>query len=542
MSAINSRTIRIRLLLLTVLTITPVILLIIYLNIVQLEREYELEKDKLVTASQIASTEHLQIIEGARQLLISLSISPQILTPSSDCSTFLREVLNKYQRYNNLALADTNGNVICNAAATPIQEPVNISDRYFFKNIKEFKEFTIGEYSVSKTTNQPVLSFGYPVLDTQNNLQGIIYSSLDLGWLKNLVSNLSLGENAVLIVLDRNGDILASNQTSYKTESLLPSAILVNNLHPGSDLVEDNSMPEDYLYAYSQIGKTDSSPYAVIGIPKSKVFQKPNQDFAQAVVISLIIGLFSIIGGWFVGNSLITGMLIAIGRVEELKRDFVSLVSHQLRTPLTAIKYFSEILLSGSPGKLNFKQKEFLSDISSSTNRLVFLVGTLLDIARLESGKINLALEKVALKTLFDEAASELAQLSRKKKLKIQVRFAKNVRFALIDPKLIKQVMINLMANAIKYSNMGTTIEINASQNKNGAIVVVKNQGIEILPEDKPHIFLKFFRTEPARRADSEGSGLGLYLSRLIIEAHDGKMWFESNKKTTCFFFTLPLR
>src|SRR3990167_1875098 len=119
MHELSAKSIRLRILVLKILTIIPVIFLIIYFNIVQLNRTQELEKEQLKNASLIAAKEHLQIIEGARQLLISLSTSPEIINQSENCSSYLREVLNKYQRYNNIALANLDGIVICNGAALP---------------------------------------------------------------------------------------------------------------------------------------------------------------------------------------------------------------------------------------------------------------------------------------------------------------------------------------------------------------------------------------------------------------------------------------
>ena len=427
MHELSAKSIRLRILLLTILTIIPVIFLIIYFNIVQLNRTQELEKEQLKNASLIAAKEHLQIIEGARQLLISLSTSPEIINQSENCSSYLREVLNKYQRYNNIALANLDGIVICNGAALPFQEQVNISERYFFKNVVKNKKFTVGEYSVSKTTNQPVLSFGYPVQSNEDVLFGIIYSSLDLEWLKNLVSNLDLGENTILLILDKNGKILASNKTQFQVGSLFPSNDLISKLISKSGIVEENINSDDYFYAYSQIGESLSSPFAVVGTSKSAVNQKPNENFQRAILLSFVIAVFSILGAWYIGNSLITKLVIAMEKVEQLRQDFMSLVSHQLRTPLTSIKYFNEILLSESPGRLNKKQKEFLSDIYTSSNRLIALVGTLLDISRLESGKVKLNLEMTSILNLIKEAQEEISPSFGAKRLSVKLATKRGV-------------------------------------------------------------------------------------------------------------------
>ncbi|MBI5044640.1 MAG: sensor histidine kinase [Candidatus Levybacteria bacterium] len=501
-----------------------------------------LQKERLTTAARIAATEHIQIIEGARQLLVSLSTSPFILYPDENCSLYLQQVLNKYQRYNNIALANLHGDAICNAAALPEQKIVNVSDRYFFKEVIKTNEFTVGEYSLSKTTKQPVISLGYPVHDYQGRLIGIIYSSLDLDWLKNLVSSLSLGDNSVLLITDKNGKILASNQNSFQAGSLLSDKGIVLNLKSDSGLIEPQDT-KNYFFAYNQIGGSSSNPFAFVGLPKATVYQKPNEDFAKSLLFSGLIALLSLTGGWYIGNSLITKLVMAVQKVDQLRQDFVSLVSHQLRTPLTAIKYFCEILLSESSGKLNKKQKEFITDTLTSASRLSQLVGTLLDIGRLEEGKMLLNFKEVSVEKLLENSMKDIAPFIKKEGLKLSRVKKRGVPSNIfVDEKLMIQAVSNLLSNAVKYSDPKSLIEIILSKSNNGILFEIKNRGIVILPEDKSHIFSKFYRSTMARKKADEGSGLGLYLTKLIIESHGGKIWFESDKNSTSFFFTLEIK
>lgn len=535
-----SRKIRLRLLFQTLLTIVPVIILIIYLNIVSLNISKQTEIKQLKNAARLIATEQIQIIEGARQQLITLSTTYQVNNPTDNCSNYLSEILHKYQRYTNFALTDKDGNVIC--SAIPPKSPISVSDRYFFKKIVKTKAFNIGEYSVSKITKQSIISFGYPVFDTNGTFSGVIYSSLDLDWLNDLVNNLELSDKAVLMILDRKGVVLAKsmNQNSV-VGTRYSSDTLIKALNDPDGFIEiKDKNKELYFYAFQEIDLTKSSPYVVLGLPESSIYEQPNKEFQKAILISLIIGFISVIVGWFTGQSLITNVFTAINKVDELKRDFVSLVSHQLRTPLTAIKYFNEILLSENPGKLKPKQKEFLEDSLASTNRLISLVGTLLNISRLESGKIQLQTKKVSLPSLVKTNQKELAYLFAQKKLKF-ILHNKTTPQVLIDEKLIGQVITNLLINATKYSESKTIVETTITHTRHEVIVSIKNHGIAILDDEKEHIFTKFFRTPAASKADSEGSGLGLYLCTLIIGLHNGRIWHTSSKdKSTTFFFALP--
>ncbi len=537
-----SKSIRFRLFLQTVLTIAPVIILIIYINIVSLRNSKQIQLNQLRNSAKHIATENTQIIEGARQLLITLSTSDYIKYPNLGCSKYLSEVISKYQRYSNIALTDAQGNVICSANAP--QTLVNVSDRYFFNAAINNKDFSVGEYSISRVTGDPIISLGYPIYNSNGILTGVVYSSLDLQWLKNFSIDLGLNNQAVLMLLDRNGAILVKVPDSNVSIGKKYFKVnLIKDLVNKKDVIEfKEKNSEKYYYAFQKIGLLESNPYAVVGLPESVVFSQPNIDFRNNLFLSIIISLASIIAGWFIGQSLITHVVFAMGKVDQLKKDFVSLVSHQLRTPLTAIKYFSEILLSGSPGELKSKQKEFLLDIHNSTNRLISLVGTLLNISRIESGKIKLHLQKVSLPGLIKSCQSEINHLFIKKNLKFVIKNYQSAGAVFIDVKLIRQVINNLLTNAAKYSYPKSSIEAKIIQGKKEVTVSIKNHGFGISHSEKPNIFSKFFRSEAARKADQEGSGLGLYLSKLIVEMHQGKIWYTSSSKTgTAFFFTLPV-
>lgn len=533
--------IRLRILLLTILTIIPFVLLIIYINIVQLQSAKDQEKNRLISSSRIAASEHAQIIEGARQLLISLSNSSELQFSGSNCSFYLNALLNKYKRYNNLALADLSGTVICNAAELPNQNLVNVSDRLFYRRALKDKDFSIGEYAISKTTNQPVLSFGYPLSNISGEIVGVIYSSLDLNWLGNLEVKLSLPSESLVFILDQNGKILTSNHATLIPGETFHSQQLINGLQKKDGFIEDNSNFGNFFYAFSQIGNSESSPYVVVGTPKSITYKAPNENFKKALLISSAIAIVSISSGLIIGNSLIAKIILAMEKVELLRKDFISLVSHQLRTPLTSIKYLSEILYTNQPGLLNPKQREFVKNINQSADRLISLVGTLLDISRFESDKYSLRLEKRSLTLLTFEAIKELSPVFKSKKISVLVKNPKgSIDTCVLDPRLIKQVISNLLSNAYKYSISGSIVKIIIRKNKNYTTYTIVNTGAKITKEETAQIFQKFYRGTHAIRSNAEGSGLGLYLSKLIIEAHKGTLQYKKMKKNHMFIFTLP--
>ncbi len=230
-------------------------------------------------------------------------------------------------------------------------------------------------------------------------------------------------------------------------------------------------------------------------------------------------------------------------QIEKMKSEFVSITSHQLRTPLTAIRLFSDMMANGEVGKLTKKQKEYLNNIRQSTERMIKLVNDLLNISRIESGRLMINPQPIDLFKLINNIITETLPLSNNKKIKIIFKKStKKWPKINLDQNLIRQVIHNLIVNAIRYSDNGSKVEVSVQKYSSKYFLIkVKDQGIGIPKEAQDRIFEKFFRADNAIKQATEGSGLGLYVSKMIIEASGGKIWFKSQKnKGTTFFVLLP--
>jgi signal transduction histidine kinase len=230
--------------------------------------------------------------------------------------------------------------------------------------------------------------------------------------------------------------------------------------------------------------------------------------------------------------------------LDKAKDDFVSLASHELRTPMTAIKSYTWMVLNGKAGVVDVKARKYLDVVYSSTERLIHLVNEMLDVSRIESGKVQLRLETFDVAGLFETIRDEFAAKAFEQKLNLVFNLPPSVIPQLsADREKIVQVLENLIGNAFKFTPPGGTVTVNAAQTDHQIQFSVNDTGPGIAPQDLPKLFQKFGRLENTLIASTGAStGLGLFICRQYVELHSGKIWAESELgHGSTFTFSLPL-
>ena len=248
----------------------------------------------------------------------------------------------------------------------------------------------------------------------------------------------------------------------------------------------------------------------------------------------------------------ITQSFERLAETNRLKSEFVSIVSHQIRSPLTNLKWIVELLMSGILGKIEDKQTEYFKILKENLERMQELVSELLTVSRIEATKLVFKREEFALDNMVRDLVTEFKPIAKSSNVRLDFESDKNLPKVYSDPFQILQVIENLLYNAIRYTNFPAsggnpehdsgkvTVKLYAKGNTVRCEVV--DNGIGIPLNDQKFIFQKFFRAENVRRYQTSGSGLGLYICKNIIERSKGKMGFVSKENEgTTFWFSLPI-
>jgi signal transduction histidine kinase len=258
------------------------------------------------------------------------------------------------------------------------------------------------------------------------------------------------------------------------------------------------------------------------------------------VVVLIVLALSAIL---LIITFTITQSFERLVEANRMKSEFVSIVSHQLRSPLSNLRWALELLMSGRLGKIEEQQLDYFKILKDNSSRMGELVRDLLIVSRIEQGRIPFKTQEVSLVELIKNLISLLAPFARASNVEIKFESKNNLPKIFSDPSQLKLIIENLLDNAIRYIREKGDVKISLIKKDGRFYFEIKDNGVGIPKEDQKYIFQKFFRSSNVLRHKTQGTGLGLYITKSLIEKMGGKIGFKSEEnKGSTFWFTLPIK
>jgi signal transduction histidine kinase len=262
---------------------------------------------------------------------------------------------------------------------------------------------------------------------------------------------------------------------------------------------------------------------------------------AEPRIVALIVLIISAI--LLILATIITNSFEKLAEANRMKSEFISIVSHQLRAPLSNLAWAIELLMSGRLGKIEEQQIEYFKILKENSDRMKGLVKDLLIVSRIESARFSLKKEEFSLEELTREIIKEFEPFAKASNCEIEFSFEENLPKIYGDRYQIRQVIENLLDNAIRYTKGKGKVKIRIKKEKKFVCFEIEDNGVGIPKEDQKFIFQKFFRASNVLKYKTQGTGLGLYISKAIIERSGGKIGFKSKEGVgSTFWFKLPIK
>ena len=359
--------------------------------------------------------------------------------------------------------------------------------------------------------------------------------SLEIVRAKERAILLSIGDG--LIATNEKGRIILINRTAEKLLGT-PSADVVGKLYSEIALLEDEYgtpvQPEKHPVKMALKSGTTTTGTTYYNVRNDKT------KFPVAITVTPVI-----LGGKVIGTIKVFRDITNDREVDKAKTEFVSLASHQLRTPLSTVNWYAEMLLAGDVGGLNDKQKKYLDEVYRSNQRMVELVNALLDVSNLELGTFVIEPRSTDICKLARDVIHEQKPQIDARKIRFRFTCGRNLSSMRADPRLLRMVIQNILANSVKYTPPGGKISLSiTSADKKDMLIKIADSGYGIPRRQHSKIFTKLFRADNVREKDTDGTGLGLYIVKSIVEKSGGKIWFESPRENrgTTFYVRLPIK
>lgn len=501
---------------------------------------------------------------------------PVILSFDADrIDAYLREFAPLYPEYSSIAVFDSNGRNAGSMRGLPVPRP-QVADRDYFQQVMATNAPAISNLLVSRATERPVVNAAVPIRGDDGRPFGVMIVSLAIELFPEILRPVHTLPEQNIFIIDRTGRLAyftGRPELTWEERDVSTNPVVQVTLREGQfrGVTEQGILlPGSRIIAATRA--EESGWIAGVSVPVDVALAPVNNALRVKFAGYLAILLLGLFGAWWMADQILgpvrrlRDQALAIGRGQwhrrvniktgdeleivgdafnamadevqramQLREEFITVASHELRTPLTTIRGYAQLLLRKEQDEADRKA---LEAIVRSTERVDDLVRDMLEISKIRTQGVHLTRKRFDLVELVKSLADRMQLLAPRHRLIVKAQGPLEVN---ADPDRVEMVLTNLIDNAIRYSPEGGDVEIQVEARPHEAVVTVTDHGLGIPAEKQEEVFGPFFQMYPAI-AGFGGMGLGLYISKQIVEAHGGKLWFESKEgKGSSFHFSLPL-
>lgn len=516
---------------------------------------------------QIAAEQMAHIIElevgGIQQRLSLAAQLPEVLYgDTATCTAKLQELLaNETGRVGNLGRVDENGVFHCSINAALVGVQAATLGQYITDIFQDPEHRpVIGRAIKPPGATSYLVGLHVPVWGPSGEFLGslggaVYFNNLQESYLKEQL----FSDRGFVALYDNDGTILYRPETELIGKKIHDPEFLeiVGSPVPFQEMLDSAGAGQEGTKQYFANNTQKIAAYEGVEVAPGRIWtvvvSVPIEDVQKALgvigVTQFLNGLWIFISVFVLLSGLLTVYLLLklvfwpAAAIDKAKTEFVSLASHQLRTPLSAINWYTEMLLAGDAGKVTDEQRGFLDQVAQSNKRMVALVSSLLNVSRIDLGTFAVDPVPTKFAEVADSVLFELTPQITEKKLEIKKFYDPQLPLIPADPKLLRIIFQNLLSNAVKYTTEGSvTLTIKQLPKEKKVLISVADTGFGIPEEAQAKIFTKLYRADNAREKDADGNGLGLYIVKSIVEQSQGKVWFVSKEhQGTTFYVALPL-
>ncbi|TCS63386.1 signal transduction histidine kinase [Varunaivibrio sulfuroxidans] len=565
-----------------VLILTPLIVDMFYQVYVHRQEQLEKIRADVESISSLVAKEHLSLFNSAREVLVALSQIPQIRGhDTAACSKILTNVGARFTQYTNFSKVDSTGHIVC--SSTPMDKPVDASKGINIVDAFDKGVFSLSGYRIGRLTGKPVIVFSQPIFSAEGQVTGTVNSGLNLNWLSAYLTDLSIPDKASVTVFDRKGVVYASYPSGHlKIGVSIAQTPLFKSVitETGAQYARYNDPKMgEMLVGFREVRNVPGGVFITTDIPKSVVLAGIEKTTWEHVIVVFSVIVLSVLLGWVqfhlifgrwierlaaMAQHLAQGDFSARAHVpysqgelgalahafdsmaerlqthdqvlrqakdnaehaNHAKSVFLANMNHELRTPLNSINGFAEMMELEMFGALPAQYKEYVKNIHSSAVHLGGVIDDILDMAKVETGKIELSEKEVDVPLLIEDALFMVHRMAKENGVKLKLNIDRSC-FLIGDPIRLKQCILNLLSNAIKFSP-GGSVTI-ATRCEAGFILEVRDTGIGMTADDIKIALQPFGHAEQrAFTRRFQGTGLGLPITKQLIEIHGGELIIES--------------